>query len=308
VNEQGNGGPHVLALDGGQAIVEFDGGGAKLTRHELPNNIEQAGGFLRTTTDAAGHRYIAASGVGWQKVHIFDDAWKPVLAFPKERNPGIADIQIAAYGHSGQPRLYVGYWGGVGVQGVGLDGRRKWSERSLEQVVQLALVRKEADLPSTPPETWCTSNRGTILVLDAQGKPQREFAVGLRALMHVAVAHVDGALQCCGLALESVGHYQAVGFSPDGEVAWQYRLPPGEYVHQVERIQHVALPGGKAAWMIAAANGTIGWLDHEGIMLDQFIYGEPITGLTMTTKADPAILLVSTPEKLTAWKLTASKP
>jgi len=191
----------------------------------------------------------------------------------------------------------------VGVQGVGLDGRRKWSQRSLEQVVQIALVPGASE---QSPELWCTSNRGTILVLDAQGNRLREIAIGLRSLMHQAVAQVDGATRCCGLALEAVGQYDVIGFSPDGEVDWHYGLPPGEYAHQVERIQHVTLLEGDPAWMIAAADGTIVWLDHDGKLIDQFRYGQPLTGLSLTNAADPAILLVSTPEKLTAWSLNAN--
>jgi thiol-disulfide isomerase/thioredoxin/outer membrane lipoprotein-sorting protein len=296
----------ALVLDGGQAIVELDANGAAVARHELTDNTDQAGGFLRIWIHEADRRYVAASGVGWQKAYLFDDAWKPLLVFPAERHPGIADVQLATHGDAGEPRLFVGYWGGVGVQGVGLNGRRQWSQRKLDQVVQLTLVPTKPGASAAASEIWCTSNRGTITVLDAEGKLQREFAVGLRALMHVAIAQVDGAVRCCGLALETPGQYQAVGFSADGELRWQYRLPAGEYARQVERIQHVALPGGKNCWMIPAANGMIHWLDHGGKLLDTFAYGEPLTGLSLTNQGDAAILLVSTADKLTAWKLSVA--
>jgi thiol-disulfide isomerase/thioredoxin/outer membrane lipoprotein-sorting protein len=301
------GGERILILDGGEAIVELDANGAAVARHELPNNAGKAGGFLRAATDSAGRRYVAASGLGWQKVCIFDDDWKPVLVFPKERHPGVADVQLAPAGGAGEPRLLVGYWGGVGVQGVGLNGLRQWSQRSLDQVVQLALLRNKPDAPVASLELWCTSNRGTITVLDADGNLQREFAVGLRALMHIAAAEFDGALHCCGLALETPGQYQAIGFSPEGDLAWQYRLPAGEYARQVERIQYVTLPGGKNAWMIPSANGAIHWLDPEGKLIDTFAYGEPLTGLSLTNSGSTAILLVSTADKLTAWKLNAGE-
>jgi outer membrane lipoprotein-sorting protein/cytochrome oxidase Cu insertion factor (SCO1/SenC/PrrC family) len=301
----------ILAMDGGQAIVEFDEQGEEIARHDLPLDAAKgepvsasgpaANGLLRTTLDGAGRRWIAVSGVAWQRVHLFDPQWKHTLAFPKERHPGIADVQLLNHGDKGEPRLAVGYWGGVGVQGVGLDGKRKWSERSLDQVIQVALVQSDAPAQS---ELWCTSHRGTILVLNADGKPQREIRVGRRALMHVAVAQVDGGAQCCGLAIESVGRYSVVGFSAEGAPRWHYKLPAGEYAHQVERIQHVTLPAGQGVWMIAAANGSILWIDHEGQLIDEFRYGEPLTGLSLTNSADAAILLVSTAEALTAWKLS----
>jgi outer membrane protein assembly factor BamB len=215
-------------------------------------------------------------------------------------------VQVLTRDRDKELRLAVGYWGGVGVQGVGLDGKRKWTERTLDQVVQLTLVRPAADSKDSP-ELWCTSGRGTILVLDDAGKPLREISVGLRSMMQIGVARVDGALHGCGLAVEGVGRYQAIGFAADGEPLWRFKLPDGEYSHQVERVQHVTL-NGKPAWMIAAANGTIFWLDHKGQLIDQFAYGNPITGLSLTNSGVNAILLVSTAENLTAWKLTSPNP
>jgi cytochrome oxidase Cu insertion factor (SCO1/SenC/PrrC family)/outer membrane lipoprotein-sorting protein len=314
----------VIVLDGGQEIVELDEKGAKVDRYAIPaapaaeesdaesvsdsqlSGQPMANGVLRTMLDRAGKRWFAASGVGWQQVHVFDDHWKPVLAFPKDRHPGVADVQLIPHGDDGEPCLCIGYWGGIGVQGVGLDGKRAWSERSLDQVVQTVPVAK-ADEPNTY-EFWCTSTRGTILVLDQQGKPQREITVGRHPLMHLAVADVDGAVSCCGLAVESAGRYHVLGFSSDGEVNWQHELPAGEYLYQVERIQHVMLPDGQPAWMVAAANGAIRWLSHDGELIDEFPYGQTLTGLFLTNSDDAAILLVSTPDALTAWELTSTKP
>ena len=298
--------PRILTLDGGQAIVEFDPAGKALARHEIPANDAVAGGFLRTAVDKAGRRLIAASGVGWQQLHLFDHDWKPTLAFPKDKNPGIADVQLAALTPDGEPQLYVGYWGGVGVQGVGLDGKRRWAIRSFNQVVQLTVA--PADLPNSADPSaqtlWGTSDRGTIFVLGPDGKPQPEIVVGLREIMHLAIRPeaIDDTAQCAGLAVETVGHYDVVGFDPDGEVRWQYELPAGEYSQQVERIQPVELPGHGPAWMIAAPDGSIIWLDPQGQLIDQFRYAEPLTGLSLTNTPEGAILLVSTPDSLTAWK------
>ena len=296
--------PSILALDGGQAVVEFDESGAKKARHELTSGGPTANAILRTALASDDKRWFAVSGVGWQKVHVFNSDWKPALTFPKERSPGIADVQLLTRDADKEPQLAVGYWGGVGVQGVGLDGKRKWTERTLDQVVQLTLVPPSADSKESA-ELWCTSSRGTILVLDDAGKPLREIKVGLRSMMQIAVARVDGVLHGCGLAVEAVGRYQAIGFAADGEPLWRFKLPDGEYSHQVERIQHVEL-NGKPAWMIAAADGTIFWLDLEGKLIDQFQYGSPLTGLSLTNSGDDAILLVSTIENLTAWRLTSA--
>jgi thiol-disulfide isomerase/thioredoxin/outer membrane lipoprotein-sorting protein len=299
--------PRILTLDGGQAIVEFDPAGKVVARHEIPDNAAVANGFLRTAVNKNGERLIAASGVGWQKLHLFDHEWKPILAFPKDKNPGIADVQLASLAPDSDPMLYVGYWGGVGVQGVGLDGKRRWAIRSFNEVVQLTVA--PADLPNSADPSaktlWGTSDRGTIFVLGPDGKPQPEIVVGLREIMHLAIRPepIEDAAQCAGLAVETVGHYDVVGFDPDGEVRWQYELPAGEYSQQVERIQPVDLPGLGPAWMIAAPDGSIIWLNPQGQLIDQFRYAKPLTGLSLTNTQGAAILLVSTPDSLTAWKL-----
>ena len=299
--------PRMLALDGGQAIVEFDPAGKVVARHEIPDNAAVGNGFLRTAVNKNGERLIAASGVGWQKLHVFDHQWQTILAFPKDKNPGIADVQLATLTSDSEPLLYVGYWGGVGVQGVGLDGKRRWAIRSFDEVVQLTVA--PADVPAVAdPSTktlWGTSDRGTIFVLGPDGKPQPEIVVGLREIMHLAIRPepIADAAQCVGLAVETVGHYDVVGFDPDGEVRWQYELPQGEYAQQVERIQPVDLPGHGPAWMIAAPDGSIIWLDPQGQLIDQFRYAQPLTGLSLTNTPEGAILLVSTPDSLTAWNL-----
>jgi hypothetical protein len=297
--------PRLVVLDGGAALVEFGADGSVVARHELPTDDKDAppsaNGILRSLVDGKGERWIAASGVGWQKLHVFGPDWRTVLTFPKDRHPGLADVQLVPHGEEGAPRLVVGYWGGVGVQGVNLDGKRVWADRTLDQVVQIVAAPAADDANGF--ELWCTSSRGTILVLDRQGKLRREIQVGIRAIMQLAVAQVEGKLQCCGLAVEELGRYEVVGFAPDGQPTWRYKLPRGEYAHQVERIQHVFLPDGRAAWMVAAADGAIHWLSHSGQLIDKFQYGEALTGLSLTNAANFGILLVSTPEALTAWKL-----
>lgn len=143
-------------------------------------------------------------------------------------------------------------------------------------------------------------------MLDARGKPQREVRVGRCTLMHLSAAKMGAGddFDCCGIDLISIGQYGVVGFAPDGEIAWQFDLAPGEYTSQVERIQPVTLPGGQRAWMIAAPDGTILWIDREGQEVDRFAYGQPLSGLALTNMADAAILWVSTPEYVAAYKLT----
>ncbi|RIK88614.1 MAG: hypothetical protein DCC67_00290 [Planctomycetota bacterium] len=322
-------GPRILVVDGDQAIVELDGAGARKARRQIPaetattDSTGAEGGttrsvFLRTAVDGQENRLFAAAAAGGRKVHLFDEQLNHQLAFPPDRHPGIADVQLACLAPEAGPRLYVGYWGGVGVQGVGLDGRRQWSDRSLEHVVQVAVAPASpnpknaasaamgAESNADERELWCTSTRGTIHVLDAAGRPQRDFRVGLRMLLYVAAVDLDGdgQIEGCGLDVKSLGRYGVVGFTPAGDVAWEFELAPGEYISAVDRIQAVALPGGQAAWMVAAPDGTIYWLDPAGREIDRFAYGEPLSGLALTNEGEAAILWVSAQDHVAAYRLT----
>jgi len=289
---------HAFVLDGGQAILELDATGSVLGRHLLPVHRESTGGFLRTSVDSQGKSWHLASGVGWQQVYLFDDAWKNVLSFPDRKHSGIGDVYLADLTGTGKPIMHVGYWGGLGIQGGALDGRRLFANRSLDHVLQITSGPADSE---GKPTLWCTSTRGTILELSPAGKTSHELYVVGQALM--AVARHPAEDMHCGLAIKELGWYSAVGFSADGTKLWDYQLPPGEYVVQVPRIQFVEFPGGEQGWLVAAANGSLHWLDEEGNLVERFDYGELITGVAMGTDKNGTVLLVSTKKNLTAWSL-----
>lgn len=299
----------LIALDGGQAIVELNfATGQIIGRHELPEHEERSAGFLRSWSNNEGEPTYLVSGVGWQKVFVLDSSWEHSLSFPDEQHSGIGDVLFDDLTGSGTPVMYVGYWGGLGVQGGTLDGRRLWSNRRLNHVVQLG-VGPVASIPNTDDDTsartvWCTSTRGTLLQLAADGKSIQERYIPGQALMYFASAP-DSDNQC-GLSVGQAGHYTAVGFNAKNELLWEYPLPPGEYAEPLSRIQSVQLPDGTSVWLVVAANGSLHWLDDDGKLVDRFDYGELLTGVSMNTLGDQTILFVSTPSHLTAWEVTST--
>ncbi len=290
----------LLVLDGGEAIVELDVAGKVVGRHELPKHDEQAGGFLRSWSNDQGERWTLASGVGWQQVYVFDDHWKSILSFPDERHSGIGDVLFTDLTGSGTPVMHVGYWGGLGVHGGSLDGRQLWSNRKLDHVVQIGVGPTLAAGNRT---AWCSSTRGTLLQLGADGKVIQESYIEGQALMYFASQPAGE--NHCGLAVGKVGQYTAVGFDSLGIAAWEYKLPPGEYVSQLPRIQSVRMPGGDYAWLVVAANGSLHWLDATGKLIDRFDYGEILTGVAVGSLGDQPILYLATAKNLTAWQMSA---
>ena len=288
----------LLVLDEGESIVELDRAGKLLGRHALPAHREQAGGFLRSWSSPAGERWTLASGVGWQQVHVFDKNWKPILSFPDEKHSGIGDVLFTDLTGSGTPVMHVGYWGGLGVQGGTLDGWRLWSNRKLDHVVQIGAGPA---LANGSQSAWCSSTRGTLLQLGANGKAIQERYIEGQALMYFASQ--PSGKNHCGLAVGKVGQYTAVGFDALGSVAWEYPLPPGEYVWQLPRVQSIQMANAERAWLIVAANGSLHWLSERGELIDRFDYGELLTGVATLALENQSLLFVATAKSLTAWQV-----
>ncbi len=293
----------ILVFDRGKEIVELQPDGTQVDRHPLPEHGEQANGFLRSAIDGDGRRWYLASGVGWQKVYVWDDQWKSTLTFPDEPHSGIGDVMLADLTGTGLPVMYVGYWGGLGIHGGALDGRRLWANRRLDHVLQIVAGSTNAEKQRP---VLCTSTRGTVMKLTAEGKPIEELDISGRSLMYVGFDQgtKERPPNFCGLAIGQVGQYTAVGFDSSGEILWSYDLPRGEYVHQIPRIQSVRLSGTNVRWQIAAADGSIHWLTETGELVDQFKVGDTLTGIAISQNGKTTLLWVATNNHLTAWAIS----
>ena len=290
----------ILVLDAGKEIVELQQDGTLVDRHPLPDHSEQANGFLRSTLDDKGNRYYLASGVGWQKLYVMDHQWKSALTFPAEPHSGIGDVLFTDLTNSGNPMMYVGYWGGLGVQGVTLEGRRDWTNRRLDHVLQITAgpINSENQQPAL-----CTSTRGTLMNLASNGKTNGEIDIAGSSLMYAAMDRPadDEDQTFCGISVGQIGQYTALGFDKNGRELWKYPLPPGEYIHQVSRIQNVELPGTDTHWQIVAADGSVHWLNKAGQLIDQLIVGDTLTGITISQNDETTLIWVATNQQLTAW-------
>lgn len=293
-------GEQLLILDGNSAIVCLNAEtGEIMNRLPLPAEQEQGPGFLRTLPDKSNKDWILASGSGWQQVYLFDPTGELILKFPEERHSGIGDVQITKIAEDDKPTMFVGYWGGLGIQGIASAGRRLWANRTLDHVIQLSPGPKDA---AGNPTFWATSLRGTVMQFSSQGRTLNELYVSGQALMNVTFNSNQDSH--AGLAVKDVGQYQAVGFNAEGKVLWEHALPEGEYTTQVPRVLQVPVEGGGTGWLVVASNGSIHYLDSEGELLDRFNYGEILNGIALVEENDRILLYLSSDQGLTAWALS----
>ncbi len=295
----------LFVMDGPRTVVELTSDGKIAARHELQIPEQAVTSFLRTTVDGQGHRYYAGSASGQQQVFVFDSDWKLLLAFPPTDQPkhaGIGDVQFVDLDHSGTPKLAVGYWGLVGVQQVGLDGKRLWSDRSMEFVLSLA---ESPTGPNGARHLICANSRGTLVPLDAAGAPGAEWHVSGLLFETVVPSKTNNAGSFCAVASNAEGTPVAVGLGPIGEEQWRYPLPSGIFRTPIEKVASANLVGDGRQWLIAGADGSIHVVDQDGKPVDHFHYGEPLTGLAGVRFGDDHLLLVSTAKGLTAWRIAA---
>lgn len=290
--------PRILVINEWRTVAELSRTGKLVTTHALDLPGSEVVSFLRTV-ETGGRRWFAASTVGMQQVHVYDENWKPLFHFPHDalenKHAGIFDALLADLNGDGKPLLAVGYWGAVGVQGVSLEGKRLWSNRSMENVFRLASTAKDS---AGKRSLLCLNSRGTLVALDGEGNRKEEIAIGSRPVQLMVGADLagDGRLQYCGLAAKQLGVYVALGLDLRGKELWSYDLPPGHPNLPIEQIVAgqitAALPG---QWILPAADGSIHILAADGKPIDRFNYGAALCGVGTAQINGRPVLVVASP-------------
>lgn len=303
----------IIVADGLRAVAELDSQGKLVKRVELDlpkEPIEAVISFWRTAVDKQGKRIFVGSASAQQQLHLFDRDFKKLLSYPEGTHAGISDVQLADLDGDGEPEINVGYWGVVGLQNLGLEGTRRWANRRLpENVLRLATTRLDSRGKRL---LLCNTGLMNVAVINDQGQTINELPIGQRAVRLIAIDDLDGdnSIEMCGLATTGPGTDVAVGFDGVGKELWSYPLPAG--VHSVPTLQNECIAAGKlvpddpGVWVFAAADGTIHLVDHYGLPVDTFAWGEAIHGLAVGPLDGVPTLFISDAKSVTA--LQFSRP
>jgi hypothetical protein len=229
------------------------------------------------------------------------------MSYPRaeQEHDGIHDAQLGDLDHDGTPEIYAGFWGLVGIHCVSLDGRRQWSNRSLANILTLAVTPLDQRAPDAV-RLLATSDRGKLIALDSQGQQQLLLDGGVHHLYATAV--VGWQTPYCTISYATNGGLLATGLAPDLSARWTYELPRGTFQSQVQFVQSAAWGDpGTRAWVLAAPDGTVHLVGDDGERLDHFGSGAAVTGLAWANRtAGPPVLLVASPQAITAWQITGS--
>jgi len=297
----------LLVVNSWKSVAEVSLDGKLIADHALELEQPEAVGLIRTAVDAEGKRYFALMANAQQRVHIFDQEWKPLLRYPEDalenKHAGIADVQLGDADGDGKIKAYVGYWGLVGIQAVSLQGERVWFDRSITNVLKIAIGQRDQD---SQQNLYCVNNSGSLAVLSAEGKSIGKVTVEKQTLQWATNADLagDGQLQWCGLSAPQSGDAEntVIGFNLKGETLWSKTIPAGIHRTLVEPIIAGNFSGADTdQWILIGPDGSVNIVTADGEEVDQFNFGAAINGLATATVDGRPLLIISSAEGMQAW-------
>ena len=182
------------------------------------------------------------------------------MSFPEDayKNPhaGLGDAELADTDGDGVGEISAGYLGLVGVKSISLDGKIRWSDRSLANVFSLAVGGPDQ---SGHRPLYCVNDRAALVALDSRGKVERQLSLDGRLLFGIAAENLDENPQpeLCGLSSPNLGENLAVGLDPQGNLLWSYQMPKGTFAETTERIHGVRLAKNWSGPMDPLGSGRI---------------------------------------------------
>lgn len=299
--------PRFAVVENWKSVAEVGLDGKLIAVHRLKLDENEVIGSLRSAVGADGKRYVVAFLTTQQRCHVLDDEWNLVASYPedalKKPHSGIADVELGDLDGDGKLEIYVSYWGVVGVQGVSLDGKRLWANRSLSNVIGMAIGGPNAKGKSN---LYCTNNSGSLVILDADGQRQGELRTPDRMLHWIVAADLrgDGQLAWCAMSAPKLGENLALGLSLKGEELWKYLLPAGVQPQPIEPIISGRLTReGPGQWILPGPDGSVHVIATDGKLLDKFNAGVALQGLATAELDGRPVLAISSVNGLEAWKV-----
>ncbi|WP_460183437.1 redoxin domain-containing protein [Thermopirellula anaerolimosa] len=294
----------ILVVEDANTATELGWDGQIVARYVLKPTPPDVVDFLRTAQDTAGNRLFAAWGMGGRQLLVFDGTFQPLLRFPPDDAPphqGLADVRLLNLDGDDKMDLAVSYLGIGGVQGVSLEGKRLWGNRTVSVAFRMSEV-----LSSDGSKTILVTNtgNGSAVQLNLEGERIREVVVPGRTITWLAAADLDGDGQSelCGLDVTDYGQIEAFGFDLEGRELWKYPLPRGMAEYPVEQITWAPLEGeNERQWVLAAADGSVHVLDKTGTLVDRFNSGGALSGLAVGRKDGKPVVLIAHPNAVEAW-------
>jgi outer membrane protein assembly factor BamB len=221
---ESDGKPDVFVTDRAGRLHVFDAGGEETRLAAMPavcSHIESG------TIKDKGLVLLGYRNWGHQ-VCVWDQTGRQLWSYPC--SSGVDGAHWGDLDGDGSDELIVGMNGGGGLHAVDETGKRLWASTEIGNVWTQSVIAAKNGRPAL---VVATEAGGTVRVFDAKGKALRTLQPLNRYFSPMAAADVDGegTVQIVGLGSAVLVSYVAVGFDPQGKVAWQIPVSsdPGQW-------------------------------------------------------------------------------
>jgi hypothetical protein len=287
----------IGVLEGFQSLCVLDRNGNVLSRTSLGNEANDSYTQLKCLPSGAGLEWGVSSILGTRVKYV--DRTGQVSTVLNAEEGRVRDFVLANSQGDESPEVFVGFWDGAGVKRFTTEGRL---------IAELDRYPNIASLAVTPPSE---SGGSKLLGTSREGGLFRaEFtlqAAETTGLAGINIGHVytaktqrrDEALLCV-LGVAEQGGVIARGLDEQWNVRWELKLTDEVFDQQVQFVQSGTLDD-ETLWAIARPNGTIHLVNGDGTWRDEFVVGNEIRGLTISSDSSGTQLVVSTPEGIVSW-------
>ena len=320
-------GGKVWSIENGKKIVQINSSGQVESRFDLDLNPKEICSFIRksasgrnASTENSKPCFLAFAP-GQQRIHVYDQNWKNLFHYPDNAlelpHDGIQDARFGELTSNNNEEIYIGFLGTRGVQSINLKGQLRWSNRKLGTVFSVAPYHSQNENLLL----CCAGSSGMITVLQSNGKTLGDKnnigVIGLKdnlaAMVYSAKlikrtsaseeadASVNDSL--CALCANQ-NSYMLVGFNMRSEILWTYELPQGIPKRPIDYLTSAdVLPNGDAIWIALGSDGSIHFIDKDGLLIDSFNHGQFVYGLAVANWNGKRILILSDDDGVKAYQI-----
>ena len=98
--------------------------------------------------------------------------------------------------------------------------------------------------------------------------------------------------------------YLLVGFNMRSEILWTYELPQGIPKRPIDYLTTAdVMPNGVSVWIALGSDGSIHFIDEDGMLIDSFNHGQFVYGLTVANWNGQRILILSDDQGVKAYQI-----
>ena len=321
----------VWVIENGKKVVQIDSNGRIEARYDLDLSPKEICSFIRksstaycllpTASNNASPPRFLAFAPGQQRIHVYDQNWKNLFHYPdnalERPHDGIQDALFGNLTNDNKEEIYIGYLGTRGVQSIDLKGQLRWSNRTLGTVFSIAPYHSQNENMLL----CCAGSSGMITVLKADGKTLGDNnnigVIGLKdnlaAMVYSAklkkasdnseqpVAPDNDSL--CALCAAQ-NSYLLVGFNMRSEILWTYELPQGIPKRPIDYLTSAdVMPNGESIWIALGSDGSVHFIDQDGLLIDSFNHGQFVYGLTVANWNGKRVLILSDDQGVKAYEI-----